>query len=133
MAFVIEQRYLDDMIAHAISELPNEACGIIAGVDKRIKKLYRMRNTEESPVRYVIDARQQLNVMREMEAKGWDLLGIFHSHTHSAAYPSQTDVHLAYYSEALYLIVSLKDPMPVVRAFRIVEGKIAEEEIVVKG
>ena len=132
MAFAIENRYIDEMVAHAKAEYPNEACGIIAGLSGRAVKLYRTRNAERSPVRYVIEPREQLGVMREMEDKGWDLLGIFHSHTHSPAYPSQTDVQLAYYPDALYFIVSLMAADPVVRAFRILDGKVAEEEIIAR-
>jgi len=71
--------------------------------------------------------------MREMDRKGWDLVGIYHSHTHTEAYPSKTDVELAFYPEALYFIVSVQDRnAPVIRAFRITDGQIAEEEVVIK-
>ena len=132
MAFAIEKRYIDEMVAHAKAEYPLEACGIIAGLRGRAVKLYRTRNAEGSPVRYVIDPREQLGVMREIEDRGWDLLGIFHSHTHSPAYPSQTDVQLAYYPDVLYFIVSLMAEDPVVRAFRIVDGKVAEEDLIAR-
>jgi proteasome lid subunit RPN8/RPN11 len=70
--------------------------------------------------------------MRELDQKGWDLVGIYHSHTHTEAYPSKTDVDLAFYPEALYFIVSLENPgAPVIKAFRITDGHIAEEEVVI--
>jgi proteasome lid subunit RPN8/RPN11 len=70
--------------------------------------------------------------MRELDQKEWDLIGIYHSHTHTEAYPSKTDLELAFYPEALYFIVSLqKADAPVIRAFRIVDGEIGEEEVVV--
>jgi proteasome lid subunit RPN8/RPN11 len=67
-----------------------------------------------------------------MDRKGWDLVGIYHSHTHTEAYPSKTDVELAFYPEALYFIVSLQDRQaPVIRAFRISDGQIAEEDVII--
>jgi proteasome lid subunit RPN8/RPN11 len=70
--------------------------------------------------------------MRELDQKGWELLGIYHSHTHTEAYPSKTDVELAFYPEALYFIVSLERPSePVIRAFRINDANITEEEVMI--
>ncbi len=118
------------MIQHARDGLPNEACGMLAGRGDHATKFYPATNVEASPVRYLMDPRDQLQIMRDMEANEWDLLGIFHSHTGSPAYPSQTDVSLAYYPDALYLIASLADErQPIVRAYRIVDGQIREEAI----
>jgi proteasome lid subunit RPN8/RPN11 len=128
---IVESRYLEAMVAHARQEYPNEGCGIVAGVRGRIVKFYPTKNIEQSPARYVVDAREQLDIMLEMEAKGWDLLGIFHSHTHSPAYPSPTDIQLAYYPEALHFIASLMDGVPTVRAFYIRDGKIEEQKFTV--
>jgi proteasome lid subunit RPN8/RPN11 len=126
----IARALLDEMIEHAMANRPNEACGMVAGIGNRAVKVYRATNAEASPVRYLMEPRDQLRIMQDMEAHGWDLLGIFHSHTHTAAYPSQTDVSLAYYPDALYIIVSLADEAhPVVRAFHIVDGQIREEPI----
>lgn len=126
----IPRACIDEMIQHALAERPNEACGMLAGVGDRATQFYPAINAEKSPVRYLMEPRDQLRIMRDMEDHGWDLLGIFHSHTHTAAYPSQTDVALAYYPDALYLLVSLADEAnPVLRAFHIVDGRISEEPI----
>jgi proteasome lid subunit RPN8/RPN11 len=126
----IPRAFVDEMIQHAMAGRPNEACGMVAGIGNRATKVYPATNAEKSPVRYLMEPRDQLRIMREMEDRGWDLLGIFHSHTHTAAYPSQTDVSLAYYPDALYILVSLQDEdHPVVRAFHIVDGRIWEEPI----
>jgi proteasome lid subunit RPN8/RPN11 len=118
------------MIQHALAERPNEACGMLAGDGNRATKFYRAANAEPSPIRYLMEPRDQLRIMRDIEDHDWDLLGIFHSHTHTPAYPSQTDVSLAYYPDALYIIASLADEsQPVVRAFHIEDGKIREEPI----
>ena len=126
----IARAFVDEMVRHALAERPNEACGMVAGIGNRATKVYTATNAEKSPVRYLMEPRDQLRIMRDIEDHGWDLLGIFHSHTHTAAYPSQTDVSLAYYPDALYILVSLADEAnPVVRAFHIVDGRISEEPI----
>ncbi|GBD13126.1 CysO-cysteine peptidase [bacterium HR24] len=130
MPLRLPKSYLDEIVAHAKAEAPNECCGIIAGADGRAAKLYRCRNAEESPYRYQVDPNDLFRVYRECEQNGWDFLAIYHSHTFSEAYPSPTDVRLAFWPEAYYLLVSLKDPeRPVVRAFRIRDGQVQEEEI----
>jgi proteasome lid subunit RPN8/RPN11 len=126
----IPRALIDEMVQHALAERPNEACGMVAGIGNRALKVYPAANADPSPVRYLMEPRDQLRIMRDIEERGWELLGIFHSHTHTAAYPSQTDVSLAYYPDALYIIISLADENhPVVRAFHIVDGQITEEPI----
>ncbi len=128
--FTLEKGFADEMIAHAGEEAPNECCGLLAGKEGRALKLYRATNSLHSPVRYNIDPKELLSIYREIEDNGWDILGIYHSHTHTQAYPSATDVQLAFWPETLYFIISLEDPKrPVFRAFRIVGGKISEEEL----
>jgi len=91
-----------------------------------------MTNLDASPVSYRLDPKEQLRVFDEMDEEGVELLGIFHTHTHSEAYPSDTDTRLAFYPDAAYLVMSLSDrEAPVLRAFRIVEGEIAEEELTI--
>lgn len=128
--FYLEKKYADEMIRHARSEAPNECCGILAGSNDRVTKLYRSTNAEGSPVRYNIDPQELLAIYKEIEDKDWELLGIYHSHTHTEAYPSATDVTLALWPESLYFIISLKDPgQVVIRAFQIIEGEISEPEL----
>jgi proteasome lid subunit RPN8/RPN11 len=123
----ISREFADEIVAHAHEDAPNECCGIIAANDGRAVKVYRATNAEASPVRYGLDPREQYRIMKEIDESGWALGAIYHSHTRSPAYPSQTDVNLAFYPEALYLIVSLQDPeRPDLRAFRIVDGEIDE-------
>jgi proteasome lid subunit RPN8/RPN11 len=123
---------LDQMVEHAREELPNECCGIVASKDGAAVKLFRAVNAEASPVRYGLDPRDQYRIMKEIDEAGWTLGAIYHSHTRSPAYPSQTDVNLAFYPEALYLIVSLQDNEdPEIKAFQIVDGNIDEAQIVI--
>ena len=134
MALVLEQSYIDEMIAHAREDAPNECCGIIAGKDGRPTKLYRAINAEASPYRYSVDTKDLLRIHREVDANDWEFLVIYHSHTHTEAYPSPTDVRLATWPEAHYVLVSLMDEgKPAVRAFRILDGAISEEPIEMAG
>ena len=130
----------NEMVAHAIEDLPNEACGIILGKDGAPTQLRRARNSEASPFRYNIDPLDLLNAEREADAKGWEVLVIYHSHVASDAYPSPTDIRLAtwpgsdppidLYPDAYYVLVSLKDRAnPSVRAYTIHAGEVAEVDI----
>lgn len=129
---VLPRSLVEAMLAHARAEAPLEACGIVGGRGGRPVTFYPARNAERSPVRYTVDPEDQLRIFTTMEERGEELWGIFHSHPHSAAYPSPTDVRYAYYPEAYYLIASLATDPPVLRAFRIVEGQIAEHPVVVE-
>jgi len=122
--------FADEIVAHALEEEPNEACGLLAGKEDRVVKLYRVTNTEHSPARFFMEPQELYHAYRDIEDNGWELLGIYHSHPKGQAYPSATDVRLATWPEARYIIVSLLDQeMPAMRAFHIVEGQITEEEL----
>jgi proteasome lid subunit RPN8/RPN11 len=122
---------VDEMVAHARDDLPNEACGIIAGTDGTATKLFRAENAEASPWRYRVDDQELFKIWRECDQNGWEFLVVYHSHTKSEAYPSPTDVRIAMWPESYYVLVSLADEeKPVVRAFRILDGTISEEELV---
>ena len=128
----IARALVDEIVAHAQQDLPNECCGIVATSNGQAVKVYRATNAEASPFRYSLDPREQYEITMEIEEQGQDLGAIYHSHTKSPAYPSQTDINLAFYPDALYLIVSLADPgRPDLKAFRIVDGKIDEAELTV--
>jgi proteasome lid subunit RPN8/RPN11 len=128
--FAIDRHSYDILVAHARAEYSNEAVALLAGRDGTVEKVYTLPNAEESPTFYVLDPKLLLKVMKEIEDAGMDLVGIFHSHTFTEAYPSRTDVERAGYPEASYLILSLADlDAPVLRAFRIRDRQVAEEEI----
>lgn len=130
MALHLPKKFLDEVIAHAREEAPNECCGILAGKEGRVAHVYRAANALRSPIRYNMEPKDEFRILQDMDEKGWELLAIYHSHTHTQAYPSPTDVKLAYWPDALYLIVSLENPQqPVVRAFHIIQGQIDEEGI----
>ena len=128
----ISREIYEQIEEHAREEAPNECCGLIGGVDGEARTLYRAKNAEASPLRYNLDPQDQFRIMREMEDRGEELSAIYHSHTHSEAYPSETDVKLAFYPEARYIVVSLTDrENPVIRSFFITDGEVTEEELVV--
>lgn len=127
------------MVRHALDGVPNEACGLLAGRDGRVEHFYPIRNEDESPFTYRLDGLEHHRAEKDMELRGWQVVGIFHSHTHTEAYPSETDRRRAFlpdpengqlvYPEAHYVIVSLADKDgPVTRAFRIIDAATVEEQ-----
>jgi [CysO sulfur-carrier protein]-S-L-cysteine hydrolase len=131
----IAQALIDEMVAHAREDLPNECCGMVGGKDGVALTVYRARNEFESPLRYRIHTDDQLRIQeKEMRERGEDVLAIYHSHTKTAAYPSQTDVNEAErWSEPIYLIVSLEDAeAPDVKGYWLKDLKIADAELVVE-
>jgi proteasome lid subunit RPN8/RPN11 len=118
---------LDEMVAHAREEAPNECCGLIAADNGDATRVYRATNSEHSPVKYVVDPRDQIRIQNDIDDNGWDLGAIYHSHTRTEPYPSQTDINLARnWPDPLYVIVGVAGDEPDVRAFRIVDGQVAE-------
>jgi proteasome lid subunit RPN8/RPN11 len=127
----IPRELIDEMVAHAREDLPNECCGMIAGSDGEASAIVRVENAAASPLRYEMDPQGQYDALKTIEDGGAELLGIYHSHTRSAAYPSQTDVNQAVaWPEQLYVIVSLQDAeAPDVKAYWLKEMKIADAEL----
>ena len=123
----LDRGFFDEMVDHGIAGFPNEACGLLAGKEGRPVKFFAMSNQDASPVSYRLDPTEQLKVFTELEDEGWDLLGIFHTHT---AYPSETDLKQAFYPEATYLVMSLSDRSnPVLRGFTMQDGEVSEREV----
>jgi proteasome lid subunit RPN8/RPN11 len=124
----ISQALIDEMVAHAREDLPNECCGMIGGRDGEATAVVRVENSAASSLRYEMDPQGQFNALKSIEDGGGELLGIYHSHTKSAAYPSQTDVNQAVaWPEQVYVIVSLADEAaPDVKAYLLQDLKIAD-------
>jgi proteasome lid subunit RPN8/RPN11 len=118
----------DELFAHALEDSPNECCGYLRIRDGAVEDVHRSSNDQPSRMYgYMLDAKSLLGAYNAVE-DGYDV-GIYHSHPRSPAEPSQTDINLADYPEYVYLIVSLADHEPAVRAWWIAEGKVSEEEI----
>jgi len=122
------------MVGHSYECLPEEACGLLGGYADAEKALvcYRTTNIAHSAKLYTVDPKEYLHADRDAEGRGMTILGVFHSHTHTLAYPSPTDVAQAPDPTWHYVLVSLADEAPVVRSYRIVDGKITEEPVVLE-
>jgi [CysO sulfur-carrier protein]-S-L-cysteine hydrolase len=122
------------MLGHCYDGLPLEACGLIGGDPAwgKASLCYPAKNTAASARIYTVDPLDHLRADRDAEAKGLEIIGVFHSHTHTDAYPSPTDVAQAPDPSWHYVLVSLRDIAPVLRSYRIVDGKIAEEPVVLE-
>ena len=124
--------FFKEIVEQGLREFPNECCGVIAAADGVPVRVFAMANADASPATYRLDGREQLRVFDEIDAQGWDLWAIFHSHTHSEAFPSETDVRLAFYPEARYILLGLADrENPVMRSFSIVDGEVTEQELTI--
>ena len=121
----------DEMVAHAQSEAPNESCGMLATADGRLTAFFPAENEFASPMRFRIAAQDQIRIYNEIDERGEDV-AIFHSHPNTEAAPSQTDINLAAdWPGAIWVICSLAEEAPVVRAFEIDGPKVEEIDLVV--
>ena len=127
----IAQEMIDEMVAHAREDLPNECCGMIGGRDGEAARVVRVENAAASPLRYEMDPQGQYDALKAIEDDGNEMLAIYHSHTKSAAYPSQTDVNQGQnWPEQAYVIVSLEnEEAPDVKAYGLADLKIADVEL----
>ena len=130
----LDRATYDAMVAHARRDHPDEACGLVAGKEGRPTRVLEMTNAARSPTFYEMDSTELLHALRDLDDNDEDLLVIYHSHTATEAYPSTTDIKLAGFPEAHYLLVSTRDPETAeVRSFRIVDGVVTEEPLEVSG
>ena len=124
--------FYKEIVEQALREFPNECCGLIAGEADVPIKVYAMKNANASSDTYRFDAQEQFEVFDELDDHAWDIWAIYHSHTHSEAYPSETDIKLAFYPDSRYLLLSVADrEQPVLRSFFIRDGELTEEEMTV--
>lgn len=127
---ILKESHLNLILEHCRKEYPLEACGILAGKGKEVKQVYAMSNIKNSSTEYLMDPQQQFRIFEKMREQETELVGIYHSHPQSSAYPSIKDREMAFYPEASYIIVSLQNfSSPRVRSFKIREGKVDEEKI----
>jgi proteasome lid subunit RPN8/RPN11 len=137
----LDRGFYDEIVAQARAEVPNEACGLIAGKEGVAVRLYPMRNADESSTTYRFDAKEQYRVMTEIEDEGLEIFAIYHSHTHTEAYPSATDRARAHREDPVtgelsawfpgtrYLVLSIAESEPVLRGFTFEKGQPVEEDV----
>ena len=126
----IRRELVDEIVAHAREDAPNECCGLVAGRNGRATAVHRARNAFESPFRYEIHPQDQFRITMQIDEAGEEIAAIYHSHTRSEAYPSQTDVNLARnWPDQVYVICSIANEAPVVRAFEIRDGVVSETNL----
>lgn len=128
----IKRKLLAQLIAGAKDKSPREICGVLSGATGRAEKIYFFENISASPDKcYEVNPTEQLSVFKKIRSAGEEVVAIFHSHTGTKAYPSKRDVELAFYPDSEYLIISLENPdAPEARTFSILDGKIAEQEMI---
>jgi proteasome lid subunit RPN8/RPN11 len=116
----------DELVGHARNGVPNEACGLLGGRDGVVTSFHPVRNADQSPYRYTVHPDDMVRVWALLEDADDEIVGIYHSHTKSAPYPSRTDVELATWPDAAYVIVSLRSDPAELAAYRLAEGRIEE-------
>jgi [CysO sulfur-carrier protein]-S-L-cysteine hydrolase len=128
----ISRELYDEIVDHARAEAPNECCGMVASRDGTAAAVHRAVNAAASPLRYEIDGAEQYRIQMQIYDAGLDLGAIYHSHTRTEPYPSQTDINLAFYPDAVYLIVGLSGGEPEMRGFTIRDGHVDRAELIVQ-
>ena len=127
----IARELYQQIVRQAEAEAPTECCGMIASRGGEALAVHPAVNQAASPLRYEIDGVEQYQIQMAIEDAGQDLGAIYHSHTRSAPYPSQTDINLAFYPDALYIIVGVAASEPEVRAYTIRDGQVVEADLTV--
>jgi [CysO sulfur-carrier protein]-S-L-cysteine hydrolase len=128
----IRRDLVDEMVAHARRDHPDEACGVIAGPEgtDRPERFLPMTNAARSPTFYMFDSGEHIRTWREMDRNDEVPVVIYHSHTATEAYPSRTDIDLAKEPDAHYVLVSTRHPEQYeLRSYRIVDGQVTEEPV----
>ncbi|HEY4788403.1 MAG TPA: M67 family metallopeptidase [Bacteroidales bacterium] len=127
----IKREVLKKIVAHAQADLPNEACGYLVGNDGTITLSYQLTNIDHSPEHFSFDPAEQFKTVKDARSKGLQILANYHSHPETPARPSEEDIRLAFDPGILYFIISLAQPEPIVKAFRIIGGAVSTQEIVI--
>jgi proteasome lid subunit RPN8/RPN11 len=126
----IPQNIIDGIIAQALKELPNEACGLLVGAENEVAKQYPLTNVDHSPEHFSFDPKEQFGVLRESRAQGLQIIANYHSHPESPARPSEEDIRLAFDPDIIYLILSLQEKeSPALKAFSIKGGQVESVDI----
>jgi proteasome lid subunit RPN8/RPN11 len=136
MSLTLSEQHVAALQAQAQAELPNETCGLLGGQGGRVFRVYPVENIHHSPTVYEMHPAQQIAAFLDIEAAGWEVIGIYHSHPAGPAVPSPTDIAQAYYPDSVYVIVSpmtgTDAPAWQVRGFRIEARQVREVPLVIE-
>jgi len=122
----------EQMVAQARAEAPIEACGILAGTDGKVKKLYKMTNADAASDHFMTEPAEQFAVVKDIRSAGLEMLAIYHSHPESPARPSAEDIRLALTPDVIYVIVSLLDDAPTAKGFLMDDGNVTEVSVTIE-
>ncbi|MEA2167192.1 MAG: [CysO sulfur-carrier protein]-S-L-cysteine hydrolase [Solirubrobacteraceae bacterium] len=127
----MSRRLVDELVAHALEDAPDECCGLISSRDGEGVAVHRVTNARRSPFAFEMDGKEQYQAQMAIEDDGLELGGLYHSHTRSAPEPSQTDINLAkWWPDPVWVIIGVEDrDAPIVRGWRIVDGAVTEAEL----
>lgn len=128
MTLEVPKTLYEQVVTYLRQAYPKEGCGVLAGHGSRAEQLYPMTNTEQSPISYLMDPTEQLQIFKRIRQAEQELVAIYHSHTASEAYPSARDIQWAHYPVS-YLIVSLASTPSCARSFQIADGRVTEEAL----
>lgn len=127
---ILNREQAKQLIAQALEGAPDEICGILAGKDGVVDKIYPMVNEDKSASSFLMQPQEQLKVMKEIRSLNLEMVAIYHSHPETRSYPSAHDVELAFYPDSSYIIISLQDKNnPQISSFKIIEGEITKEDL----
>lgn len=127
---LLSKKQVNELIEHSRKKLPNETCGILAGKDRKVERVYQMANTDKSSTTFFMEPKQQLEIMKEIRNLRLEMVGIYHSHPDTRAYPSARDVNMAFYEDVSYIIIALQDKEDIkIKSFKIKNKKIQEEKL----
>ena len=133
MIIRIDNKLYDELTAYARNHFPEEACGLIAGIeedsDRFIKKVYYLENVDHATDHFTLDPKDQMEAIKDMRSLGLKPLGNWHSHPESPSRPSEEDIRLAYDSKANYMILSLMSREAVFNSFHIEKGEVTKEDL----
>jgi proteasome lid subunit RPN8/RPN11 len=128
---IVRRAALDAVVSHALETAPSECCGVLLGAEGIVVEARRARNLATDVNRFLIDPKDHIDARRDARPRHLDVVGFYHSHPHSAAVPSPTDLAEASYPGHLYLIVSLAGEEPQARLYRLEDGRFREEDCVI--
>jgi proteasome lid subunit RPN8/RPN11 len=128
----ISKKIINEIYEHGKKEAPIEACGYLAGINDEVEDFYPMHNIDQSNEHFTLDPQEQFDVMKKVRAKELEILAVYHTHPESPARPSEEDIKLAFDPGIIYVILSLLEEKNNIKAFKIINGHVTEQELIIE-